>query len=228
MSDLHEHHGLRLGSIGKTPLYVEPGFFFLCAMFVLISLNDGQPMRVALLWIPILFVSTIVHELGHAAMIALLGFGRSVVALGTYGGVTMNDSRRRPWQQILISIAGPILGAAFGYLCQRLSYLPFAYNDAMFSELLPRAAMANYAWAIFNLFPIYPLDGGKVLRSLTAMFLSNSRSFAVTCWVSMILSALLLVGALIGHQMWMVVIAASLLYENFKLWSHYRSSGFTE
>lgn len=228
MQDPHEHHGLRLGSFAGSPLFIEPSFFFLCAMFVLISLNRGEPIHFALLWIPILFVSTIIHELGHSLMIKALGFGNSVIALGGFGGVTMNARRARPWQEILISLAGPVLGAAFGFLCLYLTPTAVVQNDRMLQVLLPRAWQANIFWAIFNLLPIYPLDGGKVLRSFTRIVMSNLNSFATTCWVSMIFAGVLIVWGLTGRNFFLVVIAASLLYENYKMWAHYKGTGFTE
>src|SRR5690349_12631214 len=133
-----DHHGLRLGSIGGTSLHVDFSFFILSVLFVMSSLQDGEPIQVALLWIPTLLISVIIHELGHAGMIALLGFGRSVIVLGNFGGVTMNARKARPWQNLLIALAGPIAGALFGVVLYLIAArAPIVRRDAMLSAWVP-------------------------------------------------------------------------------------------
>lgn len=221
--------GLRLGSIGKSTLYVDPSFLLLAGLFVIFSLNDGAPIQVALLWIPTLFLSVIVHELGHAGMIAALGFGRSDIILGGFGGVTINARRARPWQDLLISLAGPLVGFAFAILLDRLhENVSLIQTDRMLRVWVPLMSRVNFIWAIFNLFPIVPLDGGHVLRNLTQMFLSDRRSFIITTWISMIGAGLLIAYGLRGMNLFLATIAFMLLLQNFQSWSAFRRSGHTD
>lgn len=222
--------GLRLGAIGKTELFVDFSFLILAGLFVIFSLNDGDPLPVALLWIPTLFFSILIHELGHAAMIGALGFGRSVIVLGGFGGVTTNQRQARPWQNLLISLAGPVVGAAFALLLALLFMnVGFLSTDRMMSEWIPLMIRANIAWAIFNLLPIVPLDGGQVLRSLTSMFASDKSSFVATTWISMICAGLLIVVSLAyWKSMFSATIAFMLFLQNFQSWSAYRRDGHTD
>jgi Zn-dependent protease len=225
----HEHSGIRLGSILGSPLYVEPSFFILVVVFVFIDLQRGYPIERALLWAPTLFFSVIIHELGHAAMIGLLGFGRSLIALGGFGGMTVNDRTGRPWQNILISLAGPVAGCVFAIvLLFAFTRSTFLQTDRMMSNWFPLMIWVNFAWAIFNLLPIYPLDGGKILRSGTAWFMTNLRSFKITTWVSMVLALVLVVAGLAQRNYFTAAIAASLLLDNYQRWDRYKQSGFPE
>src|SRR5687768_10596811 len=99
---------LHLGSIRGTSIDVDVNFLFLILFFVVMNYNPAQGIHFALLWIPILFLSVLIHELAHAAMIGALGFGSSQVLLTGMGGVTMNSRRAKPWQDLLISLAGPV------------------------------------------------------------------------------------------------------------------------
>lgn len=220
---MEEPSGLRLGSIGGTTLFAEGSFLILSGLFVAISLQRGEPMQVALLWIPTLFFSILIHELGHAGMIGALGFGRSVVVLGGFGGVTMNARQARPWQDILISLAGPVAGyllaLVIGWSFARSTFLQ---SDPFFREWFGQLHWANIAWAIFNLIPIYPLDGGQVFRNLAMIFTTERNSFIATSWLSMILAGLLLVFGLFGRNFFLATIAFMLLLQNYQNWSSYR------
>lgn len=220
---MEEPGGLRLGSIGGTTLFAEASFLILAALFVAISMQRGEPLEVALLWVPTLFFSVLIHELGHAGMIGLLGFGRSVIVLGGFGGVTTNPRDARPWQNILISLAGPVAGYLLAVAIQNAFVRSeFLQSDRFFREWSFQLIFANKAWAIFNLVPIYPLDGGQIFRNLTMMLTSERNSFVATTWLSMILSGLLVVYGLFSGSFFLASIAFMLLLQNYQNWSSFR------
>src|SRR5260370_786130 len=97
---------IHLGSILGTTITLDFSFLILVALFVMVNLDQSGP-QYALLWIPILFISILFHELAHAAMIGVFGYGPSQIVLQGVGGVTINERRARPWQDLLISSAGP-------------------------------------------------------------------------------------------------------------------------
>jgi hypothetical protein len=141
-------------------------------------------------------------------MIGLLGFGSSVVVLGGFGGATMNPRSGRPWQNILISFAGPAIGFLLSVVLALIFVRShFLMTDRMMSEWIPMMIWANRAWAIFNLIPILPLDGGNILRQGTAWFLTNRTSFQISVWVSMALALVLTVFGLAQRNFFMAAIA---------------------
>jgi stage IV sporulation protein FB len=224
---IDREQGIRIGSIGGTILHLDYSFLFLCGLFVVFDLQDGSPIQQALLWIPTLFFSVIAHELGHAAAIAALGYGRSDIVLGGFGGVTINNRRARPWQDILISLAGPVAGVVFAYLLVLLfNNVRALANDEFFFRWFALMFRVNIAWAIFNLLPIYPLDGGQILRNTTRIFLTERNSFVTTTWVSLVLAAAIIIFGLLQHQYFLATIAFMLALENYQNWSAFKGGGF--
>ena len=157
------HHGFKIGTIGGTPIWVRPSFLILVALFVFLDLDRQVSLAHALFWVPVLLISVLVHELAHAAAIAAFGYGSSTIELGGWGGQTSNARRSRPWHEIVISVAGPVSSLVLGGLFL-LAFVLF--HDRMATDVFVFVRLmlwANIAWGIFNLFPIYPLDGGQVL-----------------------------------------------------------------
>src|SRR2546428_4596165 len=98
---------IHLGTILGTTIPLDFSFIILIVFFVLSDIERAG-IRYALLWAPVLLISILVHELAHAAMIGLLGFGPSQILLQGIGGGTVNERRARPWQGPLINAAAPL------------------------------------------------------------------------------------------------------------------------
>jgi len=216
--------GFHLGSIRGTSIRVEISFVILLAFFVLFSLQSGTPVPVALLWIPVVVVSVLLHELGHAAVIGALGFGSSEISLAGMGGFTQNRRSSRPWQEILISLAGPITSFVLAGICLLLeTSTGIAASDPMLKELFPLLRRANISWGILNLVPIHPLDGGQALRNLARLVFSERRSLLVSVWLSMLLGVPLVLGSLYMGLIFLAVIAGFLTARNYQEWKIIRS-----
>lgn len=220
----NEQSGFRLGSIGPISIFVEPSFLVLLGLFVVLDLDRKIPLRLALLWIPVVFLSVLLHELGHALMISLFKHGPSTITLSGFGGVTRNQRTSRPWQDILISLAGPLVSIGIA-LAAALLFRESAFirRDPMLAAMLPILVWANRSWAIFNLLPIYPLDGGQVIRNFFLMITSPQRSFALSSVTSIILGVGLAILALVMRQIFVAVIAAMLVMQNYREWQVYRN-----
>jgi stage IV sporulation protein FB len=217
---------LHLGSIGGTSIDVDFNFGFLVLLFVILNYNPAQGIHYALLWIPILFLSVLIHELAHAGMIAAFGFGSSQIVLTGMGGVTINRRRARPWQDLLISVAGPASSFLLWFLCLWLiNNVPVARTDRMLVELLPRMQWANLAWAIFNLIPVPPLDGGHAVRDFFRMFLSERSAFVVAIWIAIVGGALAAVLLLLVRSFFVALYIAWFVYMAWEQWRHFKRSG---
>lgn len=143
-------------------------FFWLGA-----GLLGGNLLRLGvpvwLVWIAVVFVSILVHELGHA--IAFRRFGRSAsIVLYAFGGLAVPDSivggRTR---RILVSLAGPFAGfllAGLVYGSNYLTHWSSEKNGELISHFYAMLILVNIVWGIFNLLPVYPLDGGQVSSEL--------------------------------------------------------------
>jgi stage IV sporulation protein FB len=219
--------GLRLGSIFGTTIHVEISFLILIGLFVILDLDRQVPIERALLWIPVLLISVLFHEIGHAALIALFGFGRSSIILGGFGGVTINERRSVPWKEIVISLAGPGFSLLLSViLAIAFSAIPFLRADPMLAVLIPLMIWANRVWAVFNLVPIFPLDGGQALQNLARFFMTDRRAVAVSIVSSIALGILVLVLALVSRWFFLAIIAAMLLMQNYQrlqLWRGWKT-----
>jgi stage IV sporulation protein FB len=156
-----------------TPVRVHP-FFWLFTAILGWNLfaddpNDGF-VRLCL-WIICCFLSILLHEFGHIWMGMLFGARDGYIVLYSFGGLAVgsNDLRNR-WQRIAVSLAGPgIQIALYGVVWWFLRQLTEEQRDRMPDRLwffLQIVKHINLYWALFNLVPVWPLDGGMVCREI--------------------------------------------------------------
>ncbi|HJZ59795.1 MAG TPA: site-2 protease family protein [Gemmataceae bacterium] len=151
----------------RFPVRVHPWFWVLS---LLLYGDDGLRAHGLLglvIWVVVVFVSIIVHELGHA--LAFRWFGTdSHIVLHAFGGLAIPWSRvDGRWRRIIISLAGP----AAGFILLAVVY----YSNHFFRWAGPNEPLlllyvylyvVNLYWGIFNLLPIFPLDGGQVCKEV--------------------------------------------------------------
>ena len=161
---------LRFTFIG-IPVRVHPAFWIVGAIM---GYSPGwaealglNVLAVVFMWWVIMFVSILVHELGHAFMAEFFGWP-SHVLLYHFGGLAFyNPTRGHAAQKsIAISFAGPGAGfVLFGVTCA-VEY--FAIRNGWFAGNLIAAYViiqlkfVNLWWGLMNLLPVLPLDGGRV------------------------------------------------------------------
>ena len=155
----------RLGSI---PVIVHPvhflGGLFLGFLWSERAADPEARMTMIVLWVVVVFVSALVHELGHALAYRAFGY-QPVIQLVALGGVTTTSTDvPLPFgRDVVTTLAGPTAGALLGLACLWLSRVVTAPSVV---EGLEIGAGANIVWAVFNLFPILPLDGGRVSQTV--------------------------------------------------------------
>lgn len=220
---------LHLGTILGTTIEIDFSFIILIAFFVLLGAQGPGGIQFALLWAPVIFISVLIHELAHAATIALFGFGSSEVVLGGFGGVTMNRRNAKAWQDMLISAAGPLSSFALGILCTVLM-LRVAYfqRDPFFVNLIPLLAYANFLWGKFNLLPVAPLDGNGIVRNFLRLFLRERYAFMISIWISFIAGALFIVWMLLSHDWFMALMMLWFLRLTYDQWVFFRKTNRTD
>jgi Zn-dependent protease len=220
---------LHLGTIRGTTMTVDPSFFFLLVFFLVMNYEPERGMLYAVLWIPVLFVSVLVHELAHASMFGIFGYGPSRVILGGMGGVTINEGRVRhvrPGHDFIISVAGPlssvVLAFATGML---LVQFPRLQLDPMLRELIPMFISANWLWAFLNMIPLKPLDGGHAVRSFFRIFMKERGAFIVAAWIGIICGALIALYLALSRNFFMALFIALMAFRQFQQWQEFRARG---
>ncbi len=113
----------------------------------------------------LLFVSVLAHELGHSLVARRQGIEVKSITLFLLGGVA-NISRESetPWREALMAGVGPLVSLVVGAVSLGLAYV--VDSPQQVHAVLLYLGLANISLAVFNLLPGFPLDGGRILRSL--------------------------------------------------------------
>jgi membrane-associated protease RseP (regulator of RpoE activity) len=197
----------------QIPVTVEPLFFVLV---VFLGIRRNQ-IDLIVIWVAVVFVSILVHELGHAFAGRRLGMAPAIRLHGL-GGQTewIAPQRLGRLQQIGISFAGPFAGfllAGGVYLAQPLfAQAPNWRFGVAYYDLL----WVNIGWGILNLLPILPMDGGRILQMALHTYLNRDDDY----WPYLIStggSALAGVFALLLGYYWAAFLASWFCYSGFQV-----------
>ncbi len=127
-----------------------------------------------------LFLIVLIHEFGHALACRSVGGQANFIALWPFGGVAYVSPPQRPGAQLWSIVAGPLVNVV---LIPILTGLWFIARSAGLSgdayTFIETIWVINLFLLIFNMLPIYPLDGGQILRSLLWFVLGRARSLMV-------------------------------------------------
>ena len=110
------------------------------------------------------FLSVLLHELSHAFVALAYRMRVPSITLFIFGGVSSIDGEMEtPGQEFRVAIAGPAMSVALGVLFMTVALVIPSENVA---RVVVYLGSVNFVLAIFNLLPGFPLDGGRVLRSI--------------------------------------------------------------
>lgn len=152
------------------------------------------------IWVGCVFVSILLHEFGHVWMGQIFGTHGDIV-LHSMGGLAIGASNLGwAWKRILVSAAGPgiqlvLWGVLILLIRQEVIQEPPLWVAYALSKLL----YINFSWAILNLLPIWPLDGGQITRELCVLG-SPRQGLVTSLWISLVVSAVLAANALVAEQ----------------------------
>jgi Zn-dependent protease len=180
--------------------------FFVYALYIAATSNLNIFLNTCILF-AILFVSVLLHELGHSFKAFELGYETAHITLYPFGGVAaigrssstgmmMQDN---PSHELKIALAGPLTNLL---ICVLASPLAYFFDVPLMFELM----ILNLAMGVFNLLPAFPMDGGRVLRASISMRFNHNIATKVSLATSLIASTLFVfVGFMYGLTMLAVV-----------------------
>jgi Zn-dependent protease len=173
-----------------------------------------------------LFVIVLLHEFGHQLACRQVGGQTHDIILWPLGGVAYVSPPQRPGAQLWSIAAGPLVNVvllplfvAAVLICRQLGW-PEAHRDAY--EFICTIAIINAGLLIFNLLPIYPLDGGQILRSLLWFIFGRANSLMVASVVGFIGVAGLFLLAVLDRSVWIAIIAGFILINCWQGLNHAR------
>ncbi len=162
-----------LGKISGIDIRIHWSFLLLPLYFYFASVGDGQLAALTTVALVLaIFGCVLLHELGHAFAARQFGIGTRDIILLPIGGVaSLERMPRNPYQELWIAIAGPLVNVLIAIiLFVVLTFSPIQLGSGL-SSFLFTLAIGNLFLVAFNLIPAFPMDGGRVLRSILAIFL---------------------------------------------------------
>jgi len=158
-----------------------------------------------------LFLIVLLHEFGHALACKSGGGEAERILLWPMGGVAYVNPQQRPGAVLWSIAAGPLVNVVLApvllgaFLLMRSQVLPASPDLSHFVKSL---LSIDVGLLIFNLLPIYPLDGGQILRALLWFVMGRSRSLMVASGIGLLGAAAAMAGALYLGDLWLIVLAA--------------------
>ncbi len=191
---------LRIGTLLGIPIYLHVSFLIILPLFAwffgfqetsvlgltlgfggldLSSLSPGLATAVRFLMgvvaATLFFGAVLLHELGHSAVALRYGTRIRAISLMIFGGVSqMEEIPREPGREFNVAIAGPLTSFATGAVAFGILQIPPLGSPdlAVVGILVSILAFYNLLLGAFNLIPAFPMDGGRVLRSMLARRMS--------------------------------------------------------
>ncbi len=166
---------LKIGRAAGVDVFVHWTFVFAPIYVVYSCWSTGwATIGITLVLLLCFFTCVLLHEYGHALAARCFGITTQDIIITPIGGLArlIGMSRHHPGQEFLIALAGPLVNLALCVLF--LFYLLVTGQNLQPSSVssFPQILFwANLALFLFNLVPAFPMDGGRILRSLLAIFM---------------------------------------------------------
>ena len=224
----------------KIPVRIEP-WFWLMGFFLfpgsVTGIKSRQDLMMVLLWIIVLFVSILVHELGHALTSRKMTGVTPSIKLWGMGGLAYPNTQLTQKQSFWVTWAGPLAGlgffglivlsccAIYGFAVgteltmiflfpSRETYTVLAEMNNPLLFMLKELLWVNFWWSLINLLPIFPLDGGQIYASIEK---SPKRVWIV----GMVTGAVVAIaGFFILHQIFIAILFGYFAFQNYKRLEH--------
>lgn len=223
------------------PVRVHPLFWLIA---VLLGYSSGNLLQI-LIWVLVVFISILVHELGHALAFRRYGLSSQII-LHFAGGLTVPESTLwgsrwanvalGPNQNIFISLAGPGAGFLLAALViagvvlaggsiittRLLGFIPFPgfavlpFGGNLLSMFVTAMLWVNIFWGFINLLPVHPLDGGNVARNALIQ-VDPANGVRKSLWVSVITGVLIALAAFFFlRSLYMALLFGFLAFQSYQ------------
>jgi Zn-dependent protease len=220
--------------IGKIPMLdtkiiINPSLWLFTILMVIINLIIGGVSSAIVTFCIILglYGSVLLHEFGHVVAASRLGHETSKITLYMFGGsADISDMEsvisKNPIKEFIISIAGPMVNMVIFLLLTGLFWLIAQFGGLVTGEELENGnsiyiciwqigtvwIAINIILPVYNLIPAFPLDGGRILRSILGMFsIPWKQATIATVKTGIVTHTLLLVAGLYFGQYFVVILS---------------------
>ncbi len=206
----------KIATITGIPVQIHWSFSFLFIWIYVEGSQNGlswNEMLTFALLLAALFTCVVFHEFGHALAARRYGVSTKDITLSPIGGVArLSKLPEKPIQEFAVAIAGPLVNIAIG-LVIGIVFLVFSIRFLPHFSTNPTQAFSNpenfFQWlfflnivlAVFNLLPAFPMDGGRMLRSLLSIKLGRLKATRVASLIGRVIAILLLLVAIYNRDL---------------------------
>lgn len=214
----HPSPGRVPGIAGSVRLFGVPvrfhfTFWLLVIWLIVMTAEGRQSWAGAGLFVLGLFASVLLHEAGHAAAARRFGIATQEIVMLPIGGLARLERQPGAAEEFWVAFAGPLVNFLLGVGLLVLTWLTGGrvalehWRDASDGNILSRLAVANLVLALFNLLPAFPMDGGRVLRSLLAEKRPLEEATRITARIGTAIAALLALFGLLQANFLLLFVA---------------------
>ena len=198
-------------ALGGFPIEIHWSFFLVATL-----LGFSNDLRVLLVWVGVVFVSVLLHEMGHAFVGRRYGMHPEILLYGMGGLTSWRTGRRLTRaQSILVSVAGPAAGLLLGAIVWGITMIDMPDLNPLGRMTLRSLLWVNIMWSLLNLLPILPLDGGNVMRSAVHIF-KGGVDERLPCQISIVFAAAAAGAALMYGMTFAAIFAGYLAFSNYQ------------
>ena len=190
----------KLGKIAGISLFIHWTFSLLLLFIVYINYKAGQNLTQILwsvLFILCIFLTVLLHELGHALTATKFGIKTKDITLLPIGGLArLERIPEKPSEELMVAFAGPLVNIALALVTSMFISLPNS-SEEMVAQLANGVNannfflnfyLVNILLAFFNLIPAFPMDGGRVLRALLSFKLKRHIATKIAARIGQLLA----------------------------------------
>src|ERR1700723_4006102 len=210
------HQGsIRLFRFAGIDLYLHFSWFLVAVYEIQSRKGNYSSITWNVLEYLALFLIVMLHEFGHALACRQVGGRANQIVLWPLGGVAYVDPPPRPGATLWSISARPLVSVALLpilYLVTKAAQSSgWAESNPDLYQLVQAIRLINLGLLVFNILPIYPLDGGQILRSLLWFVLGRARSLMVATVFGLIGVAGFIILAFMSKDLWLGAIAVFML-----------------
>lgn len=214
-----ESSNLRLGKAFGIEILLHWSFFLIPLIIIWLSVQQGDSAgltAVRLVLLVLILACVLWHELGHALMARAFGIPtRDILLTPVCGLARLARAPETPGQEIAVALAGPLANGLVAVVAGLAAWgqgrALLTLHDPLDLQLLPAIFQVNLALCVLNLVPIFPMDGGRVLRALLAIRLPPARATHLAARTGQAGSLLVMAGGLVWLNPALLIIGVFLL-----------------
>ncbi len=192
---------LKLATVAGIDIFIHWTFLLLIGFIVYTNKKAGYnqtQIAWSVLFISFVFITVLLHELGHAMAARRFNIKTRDITLLPIGGLArLEKMPEKPWEELVVAIAGPAVNIVLAAITSLFISIPEPEafieqlsNGVNASNFFLNFFVVNLVLAFFNLLPAFPMDGGRVFRALLSLKLKRTTATNIAAMVGQFVAVL--------------------------------------